>query len=67
MARSSYIYIVTSASGAILSAFTVKHELITWCKTQDPTDCYFYRIGDGGYGYPVELTYDQLTSGKQIR
>lgn len=35
MARSSYIYMVENPeSGAVLAAFTVKHECVSWLKYQ---------------------------------
>ena len=36
MARSTYIYIVENIeAGAVLAAFTVKHECVSWLRRQD--------------------------------
>jgi hypothetical protein len=34
MSRASYIWIVTNAQGGILAAFTVKHELVSWLRSE---------------------------------
>jgi len=51
MARSSYVYIVTSAAtGAPEAGFTVKHELVTYLNKRDPLRPPYriYRMRDGG-------------------
>lgn len=34
MARAHYLYIVTNDYGAILAAFTVKHECVSWLERE---------------------------------
>ena len=45
MARSSYIWVVTAETDDflhVMATFTVKHELITWCKRR--TDTYPHEL-----------------------
>jgi hypothetical protein len=59
MARSTYIYLVMD-QGAPVSAFTVKHEMMTWLSRNVGTYT-IYRISDGiGFNKkpPVDVTAD---------
>jgi hypothetical protein len=50
MARSTYCYVVTEY-GDPISAFTVKHELVTWLKRQDDvSELKVTRVADGLHG-----------------
>lgn len=62
MARSQYVYLVTSKNRPALNAcaaFTVKHEMLRWLsKVRDENpDVQFLvrRLPDGGSGPPVEM------------
>lgn len=59
MARSAYIYVVTTYRDDLVVAFTVKHELQSWLD-QRPTEHYqVWRMSDGARRSPVldtELT-----------
>lgn len=50
MARSQYIYVVRDDYERALATFTVKHEMITWLRSQpfDPT-LSVWRYSDGVY------------------
>lgn len=53
MARSTYIYIITNkASGAILSAGTVKRDVLwfAYCDDYNSDECNLFRIRDSGDG-----------------
>ena len=47
--RSSYIYVVLGEEDMVLSAFTVKHELVSWLRREkiQPGDVAIYRAADG--------------------
>jgi hypothetical protein len=50
MARSSTIWVVLDHADALLAAFTVKREMVMWCKRQPPALVRFatvWRLGDG--------------------
>lgn len=46
MARSTYVYVVTDATGTPVAAFTVKHELATWLD-RNPRTWWITRVRDG--------------------
>ena len=54
MARSTYIYVVMDGAN-IVSAFTVKHEMITWLG-RNPGDYVMFRVSDGGHRPPEDMT-----------
>lgn len=60
MARSTYIYIVTSCGGMIDSAFTVKHEMISFLPKKLYTfknlDYKVFRFEDGVNRKGIDIT-----------
>ncbi|MFC4373286.1 hypothetical protein ACFO5K_04155 [Nocardia halotolerans] len=46
MARSTYIYVVTDGLG-VISAFTVKHELVSWLRRNPAPSHRVTRVNDG--------------------
>lgn len=48
MARSTYIYLVNDGWG-VVAAFTVKHELITWLRTNPSPEHHVKRMSDGAH------------------
>lgn len=52
MARSTYVYVARTADGAVVAAFTVKHELIRWIGNNPDACDNVLRLRDGGYGEP---------------
>lgn len=63
MARSTYIYLVTTKSGLVLSVHTVKHEALTWIRRcgWPISELHFFQMKDG-----IEGTAHDL-NGKRIK
>lgn len=61
MARATSIYIVQNASGTVVSAFTVKHELASWLSRHGFTYL-VTRVRDADFGSdsPVQLNPQTL-------
>jgi len=74
VARAEYVWVVRDATGDLLAAFTVKHELVAWLKrrtagwthTQLAESWTVDRLRDGGHAIaPVRIgtAADLLTGG----
>lgn len=61
MTRSTNVYVVQNASGAIVSAFTVKHELASWL-ARNGSLYLVTRVRDADFGSepPVQLNPQTL-------
>lgn len=60
MARSNHIYVVMYDGGYDpMAAFTVKHEMMTWCKNNYDANHYCVRLKDGGGGDAIIIPTDE--------